>query len=218
MQRKIIPWVLGGVILLIVGIVVVSSLSMYVKRGMSGRMRLTSSELGVPYEPTYIANEAQKVSTPRAWSSQKIEVIPAVRKLIRKGELSLEVKNCVEVSAKIMNLVNSFSGIIIDSQIQKYPNESKRGRAVLKVLPENFEIVFAKLKEFGKVDLEHVTAEDVTEEYVDLEARLKNCQVVRERLLRILDERAREVKDILDVERELARLGEQIERIEGRMK
>ncbi len=204
-KKKVFLWVVGGVILLVICAAVVMSISMYSKRSIRGR-------LGESREIKSLALRE------RTESRQSVVDIPAVRKLIKRAELNLEVKSCEEVSKKIVDIVSSFSGIVIDSEIQKYPNESKRGRTVLKILPKDFDIVLQKLKELGKVDLERITAEDVTEEYVDLEARLKNFQRVKERLLKILEERAREVKDILEVERELSRLGEQIERIEGRMK
>ncbi|MBI4707823.1 MAG: DUF4349 domain-containing protein [Candidatus Omnitrophica bacterium] len=117
-----------------------------------------------------------------------------------------------------VDLVNNFSGIIIDSKIQKYSNQAKSGCTILKVPPKDFDTVLLKIKELGEVELERVTGEDITEEYIDLGARLKNAEVVRDRLLKILEERAREVKDILEVERELARIGETIEQIKGRMK
>ncbi|MCD6134320.1 MAG: DUF4349 domain-containing protein [Candidatus Omnitrophica bacterium] len=208
MFKKKVLWVVGGVILLVIYAAVVMSMQRCAVRSIQGKF----GESGESRETKSLAL--------RDWteSRQSVVDIPAVRKLIKKAELNLEVKNCEEVSKKIVNIVNSFSGIVIDSEIRKYPNESKRGRMVLKILPKDFDIVLRKLKELGKVDLERITAGDVTEEYVDLEARLKNFQRVKERLFKILEERAREVKDILKVERELSRLGEQIERIEGRMK
>ena len=208
MFKKKVLWVVGGVILLVIYAAVVMSMQRCAVRSIQGK-----------FGESRESRETKSLAL-RDWteSRQSVVDIPAVRKLIKKAELNLEVKNCEEVSKKIVNIVNSFSGIVIDSEIRKYPNESKRGRMVLKILPKDFDIVLRKLKELGKVDLERITAGDVTEEYVDLEARLKNFQRVKERLFKILEERAREVKDILKVERELSRLGEQIERIEGRMK
>jgi len=58
---------------------------------------------------------------------------------------------------------------------------------------------------------------DVTEEYIDLEARLRNLRRQEERLLEILD-RAESVKDVLEVERELGRVRGEIERLEGRLR
>nr|HQP92279.1 DUF4349 domain-containing protein [Candidatus Omnitrophota bacterium] len=64
----------------------------------------------------------------------------------------------------------------------------------------------------------YMSAEDVTEQYVDLEARLKNLKLVRDRLTKIMNERARDVKDILSIESELSRVGGDIESMEGRIK
>lgn len=210
---KISLWVIGGIILLvIVGIVVNISLQ---------SIRLRATRPFYAQRDMYRANKSVVQSlealAPITKGISNIN-IPALRKLIKRAELNLEVKDCEETAKKIVDLVNKFSGIIIDSEIQKYPNEAKRGRTIFKVSPKDFYIVLTKLKELGKVDLERVTGEDVTEEYVDLEARLKNFQLVKERLIKILQERAHQVKDILEVERELARVGEQIEVIEGRMK
>lgn len=205
MFKKKIFWVIGGVILLLICAGVVISILRYGRISTQGRLQEPRETKPLVF---------RDLTEPR----QGVIDIPTVRKLIKKAELNLEVKNCEEVSKKIVDIVNSFSGIIIDSEIQKYPNDSKMGRTVLKVSPKDFDIVLQKLKELGKVDLERITAEDVTEEYVDLEARLKNLLRVKRRLLKILEERARSVKDILEVERELLRLGEQIERVKGRMK
>jgi hypothetical protein len=59
---------------------------------------------------------------------------------------------------------------------------------------------------------------DVTEEYSDLELRLSNFRKVREQLLKVLDDKAKKVAEILEVERELARVGGEIEVMEGRLK
>lgn len=213
-KKKVFLWTvttIGGVILLV--IVLMVGTPMYAKRGMQGRMMELASDRYKKYTP--MSTELVSTSAKRI---QTTENIPLVRKLIKKAEINLEVKNCEETSQKIVDLVNNFSGIIIDSKIQKYSNQAKSGCTILKVPPKDFDTVLSKIKELGEVELERVTGEDVTEEYIDLEARLKSAEVVRDRLLKILEERAREVKDILEVERELARIGETIEQIKGRMK
>lgn len=221
-MKKIFLWLavaIGAGIFIIVALV---TTQLYLKRGIHGNLRESADYIGTESNALFAGRGSTKVLAERnvyKSPAQQIETnISIPRKLIRKAELNLEVKNCEEASKKITDLVNSFSGIIIELEVQKYPNESKRGRVVLKVQPKDFNAVIFSLKKLGKVDLERITGEDVTEEYVDLEARLKNFQVVKARLHKILEERAREVKDILEVERELTRVGEQIERIEGRMK
>jgi predicted nuclease with TOPRIM domain len=74
-----------------------------------------------------------------------------------------------------------------------------------------------RLGMLGKVLNRHVSTEDVTEEYVDTDARLRNLKRTEERLLAHLD-RTGELKGIVEVERELNRVREEIERLEGRLR
>src|SRR5690606_10928958 len=60
--------------------------------------------------------------------------------------------------------------------------------------------------------------EDVTEEFVDLEARIATTKKLEERILELLDTRDGEIKDVIDIERELARVRTDIERMEGRLR
>lgn len=216
-KKKIVLWIIVAAVLVILGvIIVIVTFAPALRSGYSGKYKRNADYLADQY--SLGSGAVSLESAPLRATTSQTEAVPAVRKLIRRAELDLKVKDCEETAKKILALVNSYSGIIVDAQIQKAPNEAKRGQTILKVLPKDFDTVFAKLKELGKVDSERITSEDVTEEYVDLEARLKNAKVVRMRLLAILEEKARTVKDILEVERELSRVGEEIETIEGRMK
>jgi len=214
--KKRILWILGGVVLLIIVIAVAVS----VLRPRFAYLRQGSLKETADYEGTQYARApmaAVSMEKRSAYGPGQV-AIPKERKLIKKAELNLEVVNCDDAARKIAEIVSNYSGIIVDSNVEKYQNEAKKGTTVLKVEPKNFDEILAKIKSLGKLDSQRITGEDVTEEYVDLEARLKNFQMVKERLTAILQDKARTVKDILEVERELARVGEQIESIQGRMK
>lgn len=212
----------GGIALLtlIIGLVA-SSFFMGINRNV---LKMKDAGYGGTYEMASVAESfsGSGGSYEAKSSSRRLEAAPPetniLRKLIRRAELNLEVKSCDETFDKILELVNSLSGIIIDSQIQKDPNEAKRAYTVLKVDPKDFGSAIMALKALGKVEMERITAEDITEEYIDLDARLKNTEVVRDRLLSILQDKAKQVKDILEVERELGRVNETIEQLKGRIK
>ncbi|MCK4575546.1 DUF4349 domain-containing protein, partial [candidate division WOR-3 bacterium] len=74
-----------------------------------------------------------------------------------------------------------------------------------------------EIKNIGEIESKNISEEDVTEEYYDIEARLENKRKVRERLFDLL-RKAYKVKEILEVEREIERVGEEIERLEGRLR
>ena len=94
---------------------------------------------------------------------------------------------------------------------------SGRGTIVLRVPAERFETVLATLDDLGDVRGRSVTGEDVSEEFVDLEARLRNFEAQETVLLRLMD-RARSVSDTIKVQRELTGIQLEVERIRGRLR
>lgn len=214
--------------LVVVMLVLVLSMQTYVKRGVQGRLKSAADDIGsqltasngspkTQYEPYYLTQNYN--IAPRDNSAESsIASFAQVQRIIQKAQLSLEVKSCIETSAKISEIVSAYAGVIVDSQINRSSENYYSGRVIFRLTPQNFDVVLEKVKSLGRVALERVTGEDVSEEYVDLTARLNTNKTVHERLINILQVNSKNVKDILEVEREIARVGQEIERIEGRMK
>jgi len=80
-----------------------------------------------------------------------------------------------------------------------------------------FDQAVERLKALGKVEAVNVSVQDVGEEYVDVSARKANAQRLETRLLDLLATRAGRLEDVLNVERELARVREEVERYQGRL-
>jgi hypothetical protein len=94
---------------------------------------------------------------------------------------------------------------------------ARQDRSVtIRVPRERFDDAIERVEHLGDVTHRSVKAQDVTDEFVDLEARLKNARAMRDRLNELLARAS--VKEALDIERELARVTEEIERFEGRLK
>ncbi len=87
---------------------------------------------------------------------------------------------------------------------------------VVRVPRDHFDDVIAKIEKLGDVTHRDIKAQDVTDEFVDVAARLKNAYAMRDRLTDLLSRAAS--KDALDIEKELGRVTEDIERMEGRLK
>jgi len=79
-----------------------------------------------------------------------------------------------------------------------------------------FEPTLAAIEKIGDVLHRDVTAEDVTDQYVDLEIRIKNAKAMQTRLKQLLEKAA--VKEAIEIEKELARVTEELELMEGRLK
>jgi hypothetical protein len=83
---------------------------------------------------------------------------------------------------------------------------------------DRFEDAVDGLRPIGKVESVNVSAQDVGEEYVDVEARMANDHRLEARLIELVAQRTGKLSDVLAVEQELARVREEIERYEGRLR
>lgn len=141
------------------------------------------------------------------------------RKVIRNADLQLEVGAPDEVRRKIEAVAEKQGGYVVTSS-QRNTNAKMRGSnsvsMSLRVPAAKFPEALAEIRGAAdRVVVETVTGRDVTEEFVDIEARLKTKRALEERFIEILKQ-ARSVRDALEVERQLANVRTEIERIEGR--
>jgi hypothetical protein len=97
-----------------------------------------------------------------------------------------------------------------------YLSSRQDASIVVRVPRDRFDDVIAKIEKLGDVTHRDIKAQDVTDEFVDTQARLKNAYAMRDRLTDLLSRAAS--KDALDIEKELGRVTEEIERMEGRLK
>jgi Na+-transporting methylmalonyl-CoA/oxaloacetate decarboxylase gamma subunit len=164
------------------------------------------------------ALEAQQVSLSQAENSQ---TQPAVteRKIIRNAELQLETDAPEEAQRKIAAIVEGKDGFVIESaQSSSDVRATARDTVTmtLRVPAAKFnESIDEIRKTASRVIVETVKGEDVTEEFIDVEARLKASKSLEAQFLEIMKQ-AKTVEDALNVQRELAKVRGEIEKIEGR--
>ena len=137
-------------------------------------------------------------------------------KIIRNAYMAIQTGNVMKSYDKTLDLVKKYDAIILNSDISRYDG-SEHAQVLVKIKPQYFTILLDELSDVGRIDTKSITEEDVTEEYYDVEARLANARKVQDRLYGILN-RANKVEDILKVEKEIERVGEKIEMLEGRIK
>lgn len=139
------------------------------------------------------------------------------RKLIYKANLTMKVKNYSEAQSEIRNLVTLSGGYIL----QFSENSSSReegGNFVLKIPSTGFSSFLKDLEKIPNESIQrNVQAQDLSEEYVDLEARLKAKQVVEARYLEFM-QKATQTDDLVKYTNELAKIQEAIEQMKGRMR
>lgn len=140
------------------------------------------------------------------------------RMIIRTGTMSIEADKFDETEARIKDLVNKYNGYVTNSTSNLNANGKKQGTITIRVASEKYDAIISELSKIGTVMNQNISGHDVTEEYMDAEARLKTQRELEDRLLKLLSERTAKLADIVDVEQKLAGVRENIERTEGRMK
>ena len=134
------------------------------------------------------------------------------RLLIRKASMLLEVENPELVARRVATMTASLGGYIEQSR------ESSGGGVHIKVrVPAGaLEEAMDSVATMGRVEKRQISADDVTEQVVDLGARIATRRVIRDRL-RALLERASSIEDVITVERELARVQGELDVLERRL-
>lgn len=142
----------------------------------------------------------------------------ANRKLVRNATAELEVVSFEESIQKITSFASEEKGYVATTSSEKQANGKLRGEIVVKVLPDNLDRFLQKLRGIGELKNQALTTEDVTKAYFDTESRLKNARLMEQRLIEILKTKSKDVADLLEVEKELGRVREQIETMQGELK
>src|SRR5262245_18593203 len=144
-----------------------------------------------------------------------LQAMLAARKLIRTAQMAIEVRSYEEAAEQVARVAESHGGYLADAQASRGAQDRRRGTLVIRVPAERFAAAYAALKALGKVESETVSAQDVTKAYADLETRLRVKRDAEGRLREILRTRTARLSDVLEAERELTRVVEEIEQIEG---
>jgi hypothetical protein len=143
---------------------------------------------------------------------------PTGAMLVRHGQASIEVKAVDDAVSRMRQTAAQFGGFVANTAVQTGKDEHRSAMLQLRIPSAQFDGAVTALSQLGKVESVSVNAEDVAEEYVDLGARLANARRVETRLAEMLATRTGKLSDVLTVEQELARVRQEAERYEARMR
>ncbi len=143
---------------------------------------------------------------------------PAIeRKLIKRGDIAFETSNVVETKQHITNLVAESKGYISSDNVYDY-NDRVQYHLSIKVPADQFDLLLTKIEsKAGDLESKNIYVQDVTEEFIDVQARIGIKKQLEARYKELLKD-ANQVGDILNIEKEMAKLRSEIEAIEGRLK
>lgn len=140
------------------------------------------------------------------------------RKVIYTATIQLVVEDFAAVGDKVGELVHQFDGYVADSRVSGASGQNRRASWKIRVPIARFDEFVRSAKSLGELVSANTSSQDVSEEYYDVDARIRNKTKEEERLLKLLEDRPGKLEDVIAIERELSRVREDLERMQGRMR
>lgn len=141
---------------------------------------------------------------------------PLRRLVIKTGTINIIVKEIGTSVKKIIKYAEDKKGWVVSSSLME-GEEIPSAKVIIRIPSEIFDEAMVYLRELAeRVSYETIEGQDVTEEYVDLQSRLRNLEAAENQLLKIM-ERSGKISEILEVHKELVNIREQIEKTKGRI-
>lgn len=212
-KTSFIDWIkthkLTVLLILIIGVLIIkpkAQTALLEKSAISSApMRLPAT--GGDGSPELVARDA-------AYSSNEMV---AERKLVTTTSLSLKVEDVAQTIEQITDLANANQGFLVSSNLES-PEEGTSGSITVRVKTEQLPVFLQATKELSlKVVSEYVSGRDITEQYTDIDERLRLLNSTKSKFETILNS-ATAVTDMVEVQRELLNLQTQIESLEGQLK
>ena len=150
-------------------------------------------------------------------TAQTQDVLPGAM-LVRTGQASVQVDSLEVGIARVRDVARRTGAVVANTSMQGGKDQLRSASIELRIPSVRFDEAVDGLSPIGKLESVNVSVEDVGEEYVDVQARMENARRLEQRLLQLLATRAGKLSDVLNVEHELARVREEIERYEGRLR
>jgi hypothetical protein len=147
-----------------------------------------------------------------------VSALPADAMLIRTGSASIEVRSLDPAIDQVRALAGRVGGFVANTSIQAGSDRLRSASIELRIPNDRFDAAVSGLNGLGKLETVQVSTEDVGEQYTDIAARVANAHRLEDRIIDVLARRPGKLQDILAVERELARVRQEIERYEGRLR
>jgi hypothetical protein len=142
----------------------------------------------------------------------------ANRKIIYTANLAVVVEDFAEVPHVVQSLVDRHGGFVAQSNVGSMQGRSRSGSWTIRIPVDQYQSFLAASGEIGQTESLSQDADDVSEEFFDAEARVKNKKKLEARIVKLLDKSDHKIQHVIEVERELGRVRQEIECIEGRIR
>lgn len=140
------------------------------------------------------------------------------RKIIYTATVGLVADDFPRAAAQIVREAKARNGYVAENSVTGEPNAPREGTWKIRVPLPELDAFLAALGKMGELQNTTLTSQDVSEEFYDVRARLQNKRIEEARLIDLLQHSSGKLSDVLLLEKEISRVREEIERMEGRLR
>jgi Domain of unknown function (DUF4349)/Putative zinc-finger len=151
-------------------------------------------------------------------SGQRGAEVPNAPMIARTAELAITTRDFEPARARVDEILKRHGGYVGQMNVSSPSDAERKLTAVLRIPADQLEAAIAELKKVGHVESESQSGEEVTSQYVDLQARLTNARNTEQRLTELLRIRTGKLEEVVAVEEKLSEVREEIERMEAERK
>jgi len=165
----------------------------------------------------YVSQE--RTASQAAGTPGQSGVLPAPGPMIiRTALLAILTREFDDVRSAMEKILSAHGGYAAQLNVNSQPGRGRLLKATVRIPTGKVDQALAEMKKLGRVVQESQSGEEITQQYVDLVARQDNGRHIEKRLVEVLRNRTGKVKEVLEVEQEIARVREEIERMEAKRK
>jgi hypothetical protein len=172
--------------------------------------------------PRYRLNRMQEQQVSLLQAPSRAVAIDAIRAhipmIVRTAQLTLTTSEFDKARADLEDILKRHNGYLGQLNVSAPAGAGRTLDATLRIPADQRDAAVAEVKKLGRVESETQSGEEVTQQYVDLEARLSNARNTEQRLTEMLRQRTGKLADVLAVELEIGRVREEIEKMEAERK
>jgi hypothetical protein len=203
--------ILGVILLTIIAYYILNAVNQNNLKYSSNGYGYSSEEIGMEEDRTFTSPESLELD------ASNYDEANTTSKIRKSGSIDISVEDLDIAHSTILNILENYNGSVVSSSESGQGNE-KIVYTTLKIPVEKFDDIYNDIKNIdGEVTYASYYTDDITQEYTDLESRLRNLQETEEQLVEIL-ETAETVEDTLAVYEQLTSIRSQIEVLEGQIK
>ncbi len=140
------------------------------------------------------------------------------RKIIYDAQVDVIVNSVEPTARRVTTLVQDSRGYIAEQNVTGSPGTLRSMHWKIRIPVEQFDSFVESVVSLGELERNNRTSQDVSDQYYDIEARIKNKKVEEQTLNKILQERSGKLEDVLKIEIELSRVRGEIEQLEGKIR